>query len=290
MYLCSLTLDTQQDDNDNDPELDSTETHTLTLPTAADILPIGCTSSHKQSRFLALPPELRVAIYEAVVLEPVPTLALLQTSRQIAMEAKPTLYQRHLTFASQANLFDWIGRSRSSNLKRVRTLTLRLCDVDLSPLFDSKRPKGTNAWSLYQSHIEKLEHAFASLPNVSELTITPPKAGHSQLLRSMYLSILALIARRYPKLKRLTINDTAVVLEKVPGLKQIGNVDFSVASKMQQDMSKERHDSVPTLPRIQSKKRSWTDRKTSKRQATADTAPKSKTLGRRIRTRREVNI
>lgn len=62
------------------------------------------------------------------------------------------------------------------------------------------------------------------------LRIVPPGPSHSQLLKGMYLSLLALLPRRCPKLKNLTIDDSDAVLQKVPSLKRIASVTFTYAS------------------------------------------------------------
>jgi len=178
---------------------------------------------------LALPAELRVKIDEYVLLSEASDLRLLRVCHQINMEARPTLYQRPLSFTSQTDLFAWIGRSRSTNLKRVRDLTLRLTDVDLSPVLSpDHRQTRMSVWALYQSELERMDHALASLPNLAALTITPPGPSHSQLLRGMYFSILALIPQRHPKLHSLVIEDTIELLEKVPTLHQLASIQCTV--------------------------------------------------------------
>ncbi|KAK3666738.1 hypothetical protein LTR22_002325 [Elasticomyces elasticus] len=180
-----------------------------------------------ESRLLALPPELRIQIWELVLLPTEFSLQLLQLNRQITMEALPILYQRPLTFVSQLSLFAWIDRSRSSILKRVHTLDLRLTDVDLSPLLDQdRRSTRTNIWALYQSELERLDHALEALTGLYDLTVTPPGTCHSTLLKGMYLSFLARIRVHCPRLRRLTLKDNEEVLNKVPALKSLVLVEF----------------------------------------------------------------
>ncbi|KAK5710212.1 hypothetical protein LTR17_019047 [Elasticomyces elasticus] len=144
------------------------------------------------------------------------------------MEALPVLYQRPLTFVSQLSLFAWIDRSRSSNLKRVHSLDLRLTDVDLGPLLDQdRRSTRTSVWALYQSELERLDHALKALTGLHELTVTPPGASHSMLLSSMYLSFLARVPMHCPRLRRLTLKDHEEVLNKVPALRSLPLVEFS---------------------------------------------------------------
>ncbi|WPH02003.1 Hypothetical protein R9X50_00485700 [Acrodontium crateriforme] len=197
---------------------DSSIQETLTLPNAHR-------PSH-ESHLLALPPELRNKIYSAALLDTIPNIALLQACRQINMEAQSTLYQRHISFSSQETFLQWIERSHSSNLRDVKRLTLQITDIDLSPLFD--RDRGCrNAWSLYQRELQQLDQALASLPNVSDLTITPPTSSCSQLVRGMYLSFLTLISQRYPKLENLILNDHEDILQKVPALGRLPKVTFA---------------------------------------------------------------
>ncbi|TKA82058.1 hypothetical protein B0A55_01501 [Friedmanniomyces simplex] len=143
------------------------------------------------------------------------------------MEAQSTLYQRPLTFASQAKLFAWIDRSRSWNLKRVKTLTLRLTDVDLSPLLDpEQRHTRTSVWGLYQQELERLDHAMEVLPGIELLTISPPGPSHSHLLRGVYLSFLGLIQVRCQKLQLLVLEDDEAVADRVPTLRSIGSIGY----------------------------------------------------------------
>lgn len=192
--------------------------------------------------FLQLPPEMRLAIYEAALLDHSDSdessystdededLSLLQMCRQVNMEAQPVLYQRPKSFTSQAKLFSWIGRSQRSNLERVRTLKLQLTDVNLSGLLlqqTSSRRKHTTAWSLYQAELEKLEEALRSMLNLSSLTIIPPKESGSMLLKGFYRAFLASIPSRCPKLRKLELHDNEEVLKDVPTLNEIRDVNFT---------------------------------------------------------------
>ena len=100
----------------------------------------------------------------------------------------------------------------------MRTLTLQLTDIDLSGVWDSKRQTRSNVWTSYQEELLKLDDALLALPSVAELIVAPPKSSRSQLLRGLYLSFLAMIPRRYPKLEYLSLDDDEAVLDQVPGL------------------------------------------------------------------------
>jgi len=273
MLYCSAQPSRRRRCYPNSRSLSGSDTLLSGLLSALADLQIRTTSPTTQLHLLNLPAELRIQIYEAVLLDTQPPLAILGTCRQIAMEAQPTLYQRHLTFPSQASLFNWIERSRSINLSRVKILTLRLSDVDLSALLDEQNGRPAtqpDVWTMYQDELEKLDRALESLPNIAELSVTPPKAGHSRLLRGMYLSFLGLIPHRYPRLKRLTVEDTEAILAKVPDLKDLGSVVCSMATKPHAEDTKERQDSAISLPKAQASKRQPTrlDAKRRKRRRT----------------------
>lgn len=180
-----------------------------------------CSRKHC-SLLLALPAELRTAIYASALADNHNDLSLLRTCRQIHMEASHALYQRPLSFPSQASLTSWVDRSHEADLKRVRTLSLRLTDIDMSSLFDEESKRSNpppTAWSLYQRELESLDRAFRSLSGLRHLSITPPERIHSQLLRAMYLSFLAMLYTRLSSLSQLTIHDDESLLNKVPSLK-----------------------------------------------------------------------
>lgn len=193
---------------------------------------------------LDLPPEMRLDIYELALLDAKPALSspsLLQTCSLINMEARPTLYKRPASFPSQAKLFDWIDDSRKQDLKRIRTLTLRLTDIDLSSLIDQSSPstaRETSLWARYQAELGRLDDALRALPNLSSLTIVPPKAGRSQLLKGLYHSFLSRIPRRCAKLKRLEVQDDEQILPSVPVLRQIREVVFAGSSVRSTDGGK----------------------------------------------------
>lgn len=188
--------------------------------------------------FLALPIELRIEIYEYVLLSKQQSLAVSLACRQVNMESQSTLYQRNATFASQTQLFLWIQQSSQSNLNRVQNLSLTLADIDLSALlvFESHDEEGSkDVWSLYQRELQLLDDALRSIPNVSNLVISPPQENRSQLARGMYLSFLALISQRLPNMRQLTIIDTEDVLDKVPSLQNLPQVICVVDEHDSQD-------------------------------------------------------
>jgi hypothetical protein len=200
------------------------------------------TASEQPSPFFRLPLEMRQAIYEAAIFDdsdggpnsdenmtPSTSASLVQTCRQVKIEAEPKRYQRPQSFSSQRKLFAWIDHSRHSNLERVRTLTLHLTDIDVSSvlvpnIFDPH--EGVRPSDLYRHELAQLEDALRCLPNLASLTIIPPKKNHA-MLSNFYRSFLVCIPTRCPKLMRLELHDTNDILAYAPTLNNIEEVVFT---------------------------------------------------------------
>ncbi|SMQ48478.1 unnamed protein product [Zymoseptoria tritici ST99CH_3D7] len=141
----------------------------------------------------------------------------------------PTTEKLPKSFSSQAKLYTWLLRASDSEIKRLKVLTLRLTDIDLTPLFEdtSSRPSAgeprRNAWSLYQQDLAKLDRAMQALTGLTDLTIMPPEQ-RTALVRGMYLTALGIVAGRCKGLRCLTVRDEEGVREHVPGLKGLAKV------------------------------------------------------------------
>ena len=227
---------------------------------------------------------MRLDIYELALLDAQParfSLSLLQTCRHINMEARPTLYKRPTSFTSQAKLFEWIDRSRPQDLKRVRTLKIRLTHVDLTPMLDlsavTAQDKRPSLETLHQAELERLDSAFRALPSLASLTIVPPKTEWDGFLRRLYHSFLRLLPKRCPKLKRLELHNGEEVLEAVPALKEVsevvctGNAPQSSGSKKGRKLRKS--EQLNEMDRIQSLTKPTADASPS---SEAVVSPKSK--------------
>ncbi|KAF7191945.1 hypothetical protein HII31_06755 [Pseudocercospora fuligena] len=149
---------------------------------------------------------------------------------QHSMETPLVLSHRPVNFISQQKLFTWIEQSQQQDLARVRTLSLRLTDIDLSPLLAATSSSGggetESAWGLYNTELERLDGALRCLPGLEHLTIVPPSRNKSSLLRGIYRSFLSQIPKRCLKLQHLIIHDFETLLETVPELKNVRKVDF----------------------------------------------------------------
>ena len=199
------------------------------------------TNIERSSPLLSLPPEIRDHLLSEVLSGEHANLALLTTCKQLSMDVQPLLYDRPIVIGSQDKLFHWIDRSQASNLRRLRTLTIQLLDVDLSILLapgtNSQKPALT-AWTLYQEEITRLEAAFRKMPRLKHLTVLPPETVHSKLFKSMYLSFLALVPLQLPGLTNLTVHDDPSIGDAIPGLKDLANVVFTEPATQSQDDDK----------------------------------------------------
>ncbi|KAK8192547.1 hypothetical protein M8818_007717 [Zalaria obscura] len=182
--------------------LRTTFTFTSTPPSTST--PTG-PAAHNRPTFLSLPPEIRQAIYEAIVHTHPTRTAILLTSRQISMEAQPALYTTPVVFRSQHHLFSWLARSNPRHLRRVRSLRLAITDVDISRLLDDRAPPASrpSLAELYAEEICRFDDALRALPNLVALTVVEPRGLHSKLLRELYKRVLQLIPRRLPRLREL---------------------------------------------------------------------------------------
>jgi hypothetical protein len=188
-------------------------------------------NSQQACLLLALPPEFCSYIYTFLPFRSNRTSPLLQTCHHTDAAIVLGL---PMSFSSQAKLYAWLSTASDSDIKRLRDLTLRLTDIDLTPLFEnhhpsspssSRRESRQSAWSLYQQDLEKLDRAMKSLTGLAELTIIPPEQG-TALVRGMYLTALGIVANRCKGLRCLTVRDREDVREKVPGLGKLGKVVF----------------------------------------------------------------
>lgn len=207
---------------------------------------------------------MRQAIYEAAILDnsdggsdidvtmASSSASLMQTCRQVKIEAEPIRYQRPQSFSSQAKLFAWIDRSQPSNLERVRTLCLHLTDVDVSPLLQQAvgvPARFSNAWTIYNHELAKLDEVLRALPNLTNLTILPPKQRHAMSVK-FYRMFLQIIPSRCLKLKRLEIHDTKDVLHYAPMLKDIQEIIFTKVAQENADSRASNREPIEASPAI----------------------------------------
>nr|OQO16612.1 hypothetical protein B0A51_18431 [Rachicladosporium sp. CCFEE 5018] len=191
--------------------------------------PSATSKTAAYSHLLSLPSELRIEIYTLALTQQAAALPLLTTSHAITMEAIPLLFARSLTFASQQKLLAWTPQHSPANLNSVRDLTLRLADIDLSPVLAGTIKGGV--WSSYASHLAELSATLRHLPSLEKLTVVPPRNLHSTLLRGFYITLLSMLTKLWPRLKLLILHDDEDILRVVPSLGEVAQVEFVPTAK-----------------------------------------------------------
>ncbi|KAK5169636.1 uncharacterized protein LTR77_005613 [Saxophila tyrrhenica] len=182
--------------------------------------------------FTRLPTELRLAMYKAALdLETNEAFNLFRTCQSINNEAQEVIYERTANFTSQADFFAWVERSSSKNLAYVKSLRLTLTDVDLAPLMDPRafrEPSRRVAVStLCQNELQQLQNSFGPLPNLSSLTVTPPRRQQPAFSGAVFRPFLASLPLLCPRLKNLELADSEEVIKSIPALSTLTNVTLS---------------------------------------------------------------
>lgn len=136
------------------------------------------------STFLSLPLEVRAYIMELASQDNPQRISLLLVSRDLHMEAAPYIYNQHATFESQALFFTWLAQSHPANLLRVREMSLRLSDIDVSSRIDSSHNQPV-LWDMYADELTRLCDSFRRLPNLCKLRILDPRSLHSHLFKDL---------------------------------------------------------------------------------------------------------
>jgi hypothetical protein len=193
------------------------------------VLPI-----RQDSRFFAeLPPEIRMAIYEAALVDTEDPFSLLQSCQQVHDEALPLLYKRSAKFTSHTNFIKWTERSIKLNLEKITQLRLTLSDIDLT-LFNEYRtflrPKhSVGIWKICNMDLKQLQQSFKKLPNLSSLTIIPPEHRSSAFRAGVYIPLLKSLPEICPCLRHLELHDDEELLDRIPALERVPNVTFTKA-------------------------------------------------------------
>lgn len=165
-----------------------------------------------QTPFFTLPLELRQLIYGAVLASPLHGPELLQTCREIHLEAYKFLFERPLSFRGQVALFNWLPRISHEYLAQTKNLSLGIQDVELRSLltdFSLIRHPGDPprllTWDLYEAELGKLCHTLRQLPNVQQITIRAVSGRQSFLYREFLQKFLIMLGSIYPDLLDLNL-------------------------------------------------------------------------------------
>lgn len=157
-----------------------------------------------ETSLFTLPLELRQLIYQAVVASPLHGPELLQTCREIHLEAQKYLFERPISFRSQLALYNWIDQVPHEHLPRARVISLNIQDVDLRSLLNGSAlishpgdPPRLLTWDLYEAELDRLYHALRELPNVQKITIRALSGRQSFLYREFLQKFLRMLGSLY---------------------------------------------------------------------------------------------
>lgn len=191
--------------------------------------------------FDKLPLEIRQQVYEHVLATtPYGNTGLLRVCSRIYFEARQYLFKRPVTFQSQSDLLQWVHSVPQEHLFHVTTVQLRLIDMGSDELFRifkrhltlSKTVSMSDSplISPYQEEcdrqIAKIEAALRSLPNIYDFTILQPDPSASSTCLYMHTTFLSLVARLYPRLRKLTLHATKISLSPLRFYKHLRSLTF----------------------------------------------------------------
>ncbi|KAH7400614.1 hypothetical protein DE146DRAFT_467793 [Phaeosphaeria sp. MPI-PUGE-AT-0046c] len=163
------------------------------------------------SRLFILPLELREEVYKSALASSAYGTAVLQTCREIHVEARKFLYQRPLVFRDQEVWFMWLNQTPAELLGNVSEMALHVQDVNLKPILETSNyqpsrqsPRLLTA-ELYQENSDKVKKALILLPNLKRLTIRTPSCRPSHLFCELVTQILASIGPSCPHLSQIRL-------------------------------------------------------------------------------------
>lgn len=183
---------------------------------------------------LALPLELRDRIYADVLLYSHRSAQFLRVCRQIYLEAQKFIFKRPLSFDSQVELYGWLKMVGTKNLHHVTSVSLRLQDIDLSPLLSSlnRYMPRLHCWDLYEIELETLSDALLRLSNIHSFTISKatPYLNHSYLYREFLFSFSVLVGRCHKKLRHMTLEEDLPSLGFLASMQNLRSFQFTGSS------------------------------------------------------------
>ncbi|KAF2262453.1 hypothetical protein CC78DRAFT_545791 [Lojkania enalia] len=190
---------------------------------------------------LKIPLEVRELIYKEALCSSWSSSHLLRTCKEIYSEAQKYLYQRPITFGSQAALFHWLNTTPERYRHVVTNITFALQDVDLKPLLSPSKGDDLapmprlRAWEIYEIGLEELQESLEKLPNVRNMTIEALPGRQSHLYQDFLAKLLESLGRVYPGLHALSLEGNfhhqgLEFLSVLPGLRSLSFDGFSATS------------------------------------------------------------
>lgn len=199
------------------------------------------------THFLAIPLELREAIYTHLLQDSVSSLMeLLLVNRRTSKEVTPFLYKQPLTFDGQAELFDWLNKVNHTYLRHVADVRFKLHDIDPQKIVGAlgKRLRQVNISRQDQTagavntgdnpyheacdlEMDKIENAFDVLPNIKRLTISPCTRADPRPSPRMVVALWKMLADQYPDLRSLSSYEKAIPVNIYASMPRIKHLRFS---------------------------------------------------------------
>lgn len=191
--------------------------------------------------FARLPLEIRQQVYEYVLTTaPYGNTGLLRVCSQIYSEAQQYLFKRPVTFQSQSDFLHWVHSVPQEHRYHVTTVQLRLDDMSSDEVFRifRRRLALTKVVPTLDSppiipHQEEcdrqmamIEAALRSLPNIHDFTILQPNSSASGPFLYMHTTFLRLIARIYPRLRKLNSHATEISLSPLQSYQNLRRLTF----------------------------------------------------------------
>ncbi len=201
-------------------------------------------------RLLTIALELREVVYNHVLNDAPSSLTnLLVVNRQLSTEVLPFQFKRHLTFAGQAELFEWLDNVDHEFLHHVVDASFTLHDIDPekivgalgkrlrqanlanarnSPMVDQS--KGNPYHEACDLEMRKIGEAFRLIPNLKELTIATTDDGDPKPPLRMLSSFSKMLAHRFPHLHTLSSDEDNMPVDYVANKPKLRRLQFPAIS------------------------------------------------------------
>lgn len=186
--------------------------------------------------FARLPLEIRQQVYGYVLATaPYGNTELLRVCSQINSEAQQYLFRRPAIFQSQSDFLQWVQSVPRKHLFHVTTLKLRLIEMGTEEVFRIFRRRlslakvvpspASPSIKYYEEECDrqlvKIKDALRLLPNIQDITILQPESWASGPCLYMHTTFLCLIARIYPRLRKLTSYATKISLNPLQSCRNL---------------------------------------------------------------------
>jgi hypothetical protein len=166
----------------------------------------------RRSTMLAIAPEIRAQVYQWMTrLRRGDHLSLLLTCKKIYNEGLPTLFHRPLRCSSQDKLMEFTSQQAEHNLLSIRTLELRLKDIDhrlmepfLTQVVMNMSPKRhTNP---YMVERDRIIESLKKMPNLESVAILKAQAVNKTACKILVDELLTYFGGAHRSLVNLRLD------------------------------------------------------------------------------------